>query len=86
MTDADITLLAKAMGVDPNLFGPLWGNPIFDPRKDANHDYAVLQWMLVDEQYERFAHVINGTLRVASQRDYKIGDYARAALKGINND
>ena len=71
--------LAEAMGIDPHgdgmVFGKRWA---FDPFADANDDYAVLEWMRergieawqIVEECEYCIH-------------YKIGDYARAALKVI---
>ncbi len=88
MTERDRVRLAEAMGVDPNLFGPLWGNPIFDPFKDANHDYAVLEWMRAEEkrmEFPRYVGALSGVMqnRLAASHaaNYRIGDYARAALK-----
>lgn len=95
MKDIDIKKLAKAMGIDPMLFGPLWGNPIFDPRKDANHDHAVLEWVndhdmeFKNEFYTAHESVVWGPDKDEMHRTnfavhYKIGDYARAALKVID--
>ncbi len=80
MNDLDIKKLAKAMGIDPMLFGPLWGNPIFDPRKDANHDYAVKEWMWQQSPSQQRRSFI-AICQSITLRDYQIGDYARAALK-----
>ena len=50
-----------------------------DPFTDANDDYAVLEWMNTKDElwakglWEAIPHI----------NDYKIGDYARAALKVI---
>ena len=80
MTDADIKKLAEAMGIDPMLFGPLWGNPIFDPRKDANHDYAVLEWYRA-RGGDKYGFCVHVDFSEKLQMHYQIGDYARAALK-----
>lgn len=50
-----------------------------DPFTDANDDYAVLEWIRKDglmpmSMYEK------------QQFHYQIGDYARAALKAIEDD
>ena len=71
-----IEILAKAMGEDPNLFGPLSGSPIFDPFIDANHDYAVLEWMRGQGTKYHFIFKF-------SAWEYQIGEYARAAIKVI---
>lgn len=56
--------------------------PTFDPFTDANDDYAVLEWMRKqdEEMFTSFAFRCN----IHWMDDwclYKIGDYARAALK-----
>ena len=54
----------------------LMGPP--DPFTDANDDYAVLEWMRNNGKYWK---AFCG--EVKNWYDYKIGDYARAALKVI---
>ena len=49
-----------------------------DPENDANDDYAVLEWMLV-----KTPDASHGRIYLGNKWDYKIGDYARAALKVI---
>jgi len=61
-----------------------------NPFTDANDDYAVLEWMR--EQVEPgqpygepswpFLGALKGDLQIA----YRVGDYARAALKVIDHD
>ena len=80
--------LAEAMGwtirdngwaVAPN--GKLWPlADIPDPFTDANDDYAVLEWMRCRgrKYWTPFMHDTE-----TEQWAYKIGDYARAALKVI---
>ena len=56
-----------------------------DPENDANDDYAVLEWMRRSDDdgcwtgpnADDFIRLINN----GHSEDYKIGDYARAALK-----
>ena len=48
-----------------------------DPENDANDDYAVLEWMRA--QGGDYHHAIK-----FSALNYRIGDYARAALKVMN--
>ena len=52
-----------------------------DPFTDANDDYAVLEWMRNEKRHIEFhdANKCNGW-------NYQIGDYARAALKVLDND
>ena len=87
--------LAEAMGwthdeIDENCWhspdddpkGP-WTDTAYlpDPFTDANDDYAVLEWLRSDQSLfdtRRFWEYLPGF------RDYKIGDYARAALKVIS--
>ena len=57
--------------------------PIPDPEHDANDDHAVLEWMREqpfwgDDRLEYWMH--------QPVRGYQIGDYARAALKVIDDD
>lgn len=57
----------------------------FDPFTDANDDYAVLEWMRAKElnmNKSKYAFEFYGWLR--SAENYQIGDYARAALKVID--
>lgn len=53
----------------------------FNPFTDANADYAVLEWMRgnewTDKQHELFRSFLGHSTT------YRIGDYARAALKVI---
>jgi len=90
---SDRIKLAEAMGwkhLDasenpPHLVGPMMKGPkgniewlecIPDPFSDANDDYAVLEWMRLQKRILEFwVHV------PLSAWKYKIGDYARAALK-----
>ena len=70
----------------------------FDPFTDANDDYAVLEWMYekyggkeivvengVPRDYEMIFESFCDALPLHS-KDYGKGDYARAALKAINDD
>jgi hypothetical protein len=50
-----------------------------DPYTDANDDYAVLEWMRENHGGNFWVHFEN-TLSC----NYQIGDYARAALKVID--
>ena len=68
-----IKILANAMGKS---------SPHFDPFTDANDDYAVLEWMREHNSKEKFDALNDLSL----MRYYKIGDYARAALRIIDND
>jgi hypothetical protein len=86
--------LAEAMGWEHNKGWPVpydgdwWKSPDgnlsvtldFDPYTDANDDYAVLEWMRLngaENMPDDFPH--------SRQAYYKIGDYARAALKVIDS-
>ena len=51
-----------------------------DPFTDANDDYAVLEWMRNNDE------PLAGLALCNPMADYKIGDYARAALKVIDGD
>lgn len=60
----------------------------FDPFTDANDDYAVLEWMRnmakgSPEKYrlDFYAHSMRGSMCW----NYQIGDYARAALKVLQD-
>ncbi len=64
----------------------------FDPRTDANDDYAVLEWAKTqdaDFQY-KFQMALHDLTTdkwfSGSSWNYTIGDYARAALKVIGNE
>ena len=93
MNDKDRMTLAKAMGAQfTTISNGSWahvnmpgGGAFKDwhPDTDANDDYAVLEWMRCkDPKYWiTFACELNDGFTEAS--DYKIGDYARAALKVI---
>jgi len=68
--------LAEAMGITLH---NRW-----DPFTDANDDYAVLEWLREknDSPHEYLISQLDyGTRRY--KWDYKIGDYARAALKEL---
>ena len=55
--------------------------PPFDPFTDANDDYAVLEWMRKNvDPWESVENAIMGN-GVADFLDYRIGDFARAALR-----
>ncbi len=65
-----------------DIFGKLTADHLPDPFTDANDDYAVLEWMRNLESNARY-HM---TMRLNGIWDYQIGDYARAALKVIDNE
>jgi len=96
--ETDRIRLCEAMGWERNLAGD-WHNipqgklprPHFDlpdPFTDANADYAVLEWMRKRKedlsiqqwgfQWTKFARLL------PDASWYRIGDYARAALKVID--
>ena len=75
--DGDRIRIAKALGRDPDLKMEDWGP--FDPFTDANDDYAVLEWI----RQQHFVTYFTAYLENEYTQDYKIGDYARAALKVI---
>ena len=58
-----------------------------DPFTDANDDYAVLEWMrslgLNDSSVVKMDDAYNA---LPEKGLYKVGDYARAALKVIGNE
>jgi len=58
-----------------------------DPFTDANDDYAVLEWMrgrgLQDDSN---LAMDEAWFAMPDKGEYQIGDYARAALKVIDND
>jgi len=72
-----IIVLAEAMNIYPVRTED--GKP-FDPFTDANDDYAVLEWMR--NHRGKYCGVIYNVMDGKSV-DYKIGDYARAALEVI---
>jgi len=85
MTD-DRIKLAEAMGwkrlnktewLDPD--GIRHTNFGFNPFTDANDDYAVLEWM---RKNETMPMSLCGKLAF----HYKVGDYARAALKVLEQE
>ena len=53
-----------------------------DPFTDANDDYAVLKWIHA-QHFKVYMYSALGP--DAHPLDYKIGDYARAALKVLND-
>ena len=90
MNEARIKL-AKVMGIKPTIISDLILNKYsFDPFTDANHDFAVLEWIR-----SQIKQGENGALFWADSNkwwpfyaaikiigpEYKIGDYARAACK-----
>ena len=90
--------LAEAMGakcVDGiwHWKGSTWNELLFDPFTDANDDYAVLEWMRSqpkEMKWEYMDHYFAGRL-ARNELDhtlpvYQIGDYARAALKVIEDE
>ena len=54
-----------------------------DPFTDANDDYAVLEWM---RNAPNSGPYFDALIPYGSAWQYQIGDYARAALKVLNND
>ena len=87
--------LAEAMGVNPlNLSASMLK---FDPFTSADDDYAVLEWMrvkfntyeyLMEHQGDKwvdFIAALDGSGYEGHSCCYKIGDYARAALKVIDD-
>lgn len=57
-------------------------NELPDPENDANDDYAVLEWILKDDKPFNMAMIKHLEW---SAWEYKVGDFARAALKVIDN-
>jgi hypothetical protein len=58
-----------------------------DPESDANDDYAVLEWMRSLEKtniHSNYKIYIDFACMLSPGPAYKIGDYARAALKVID--
>ena len=80
-------LIAETIGRDSGCYAPNYDIPIFDPFTDANDDYAVLEW--AHEQVDSGAWEPRGKWATFADElffpteNYKIGDYARAALKVI---
>ena len=67
--------------LDPDGVGGYFTYALPNPLEDANDDYAVLEWM-------RGEGLIgwHNALDETPQDHYKIGDYARAALKVIEKE
>lgn len=60
---------------------------IFDPFTDANDDYAVLEWMRgLGPGAADYGLFQKWGRQLPALLDYQIGDYARAALKVIDDD
>ena len=80
---SDRIKIAEAMGakcVDGvwHWKGSTWDSLIFDPFTDANDDYAVLEWMRKRNKLQCLrSRYWNRSC------DYRVGDYARAALKAL---
>ena len=89
--------LAEAMGwthdeIDENCWhspdddpkGP-WTDTAYlpDPETDANDDYAVLEWMHADSTDFGTSQRFMKHLQFQAHQ-YRVGDYARAALKVIS--
>ena len=68
----------------------VWDYLPFDPFTDANDDYAVLEWMRgqfgILNSKQGYVKEACDTFLEHLPHQYKIGDYARAALKVINDD
>ena len=92
--------LAEAMGLEkrnesvegiypdcdgPNL--PFYSYSWFSPLTDANHDYMVLEWMraIEAEGLDRELKHMDFNANLPEAYDYQIGDYARAALKVLED-
>jgi len=82
LIDRRIRSLALTMGVEPYSFSPF---------TDANDDFAVLEWMRGDDDgpetpqwrvFKDFFIEVTGDWNIWN---YQIGDFARAALKVIDN-
>jgi len=65
----------------------------FDPFTNANDDYAVLEWMRGDYRWGPFKTALIELRKIevswhGSQFtwNYQVGDYARAALKVLDNE
>ena len=61
-------------------------NEHFSPETNANDDYAVLEWFRSHYTGRKYEEVFGDELALSEWGipAYKIGDYARAALKVIN--
>lgn len=90
MNDTDRVRLAEAMGYTHDE----WGNQVdgkrvfhFQPENDANDDYAVLEWMR-EYHDENDCSAADSSFELTEKMlcDYQIGDYARAALKVLDDD
>ena len=87
---SDRIKLAEAMGakcVDGiwHWKGSTWNELLFDPLTDANDDYAVLEWMRAEVRREGISWLNGCGLLSLAAHNYQIGDYARAALKVLEN-
>ena len=91
MPTKDSIRIAEAMGwkVEQQSGGKIWKLPngglesiFWNPLVDANADYAVLEWM---RNRPNFSHGVTAHY-MGEYLDYQIGDYARAALKVLEND
>ena len=72
-------------GVSELFGGPSGYIEPFDPFTDANDDYAVLEWMRKNWTDQQQIDALEA-LPMGNYMDaYQIGDYARAALKVIDN-
>ena len=88
----------KRLGGEWDLKGdpPAWEGPntidgfddLPDPFTDANDDYAVLEWVRNNWQpYAVSNYLAYDFVQLLSEpAGYKIGDYARAALKVLNGN
>jgi hypothetical protein len=58
-----------------------------DPLTDANDDYAVLEWVRTDAiDWDAFVKALPTQNLWHFVQEYKIGDYARAALRVLDNE
>lgn len=69
--------------------GSTWDSLLFDPFTDANDDYAVLEKMRSKPELilvipAKFTEVVNSRLDDTNMWNYCLGDYARAALRVID--
>jgi len=82
----DIT--GKDFGIPPNERG-LSGKVVPDPFTNADDDYAVLVWLRIDSDIDSEAYAIAMLTLIEEQGGdprnsfpmYRVGNYARAALK-----
>lgn len=81
MNNRDRIRLAEAMG--HGAFEKVF-HADFDPFTDANDDYAVLEWG-VDILGRPFIDAVN-ELIIHEPAQYERGDYARAAIKVLNDE